>query len=68
MAKERITKKDIILEHLRKGEHITQMDAYRLCLATRLSAIIYDLKDEGWDIKTDTLKSSDGTHYASYYL
>lgn len=42
-----MTKKEMVLEHLKTVGNITSWDAINLFRATRLSAIIYDLKKEG---------------------
>jgi hypothetical protein len=56
-----------VLEHLQKGWSITPLDALYMFGAFRLSAIVYDLKKQGHDIKTDIVEK-DGKHFASYSL
>lgn len=46
------SKKQKIKEHLEFGNGITQKDAIELFNAYRLSAVIFDLKDEGMKIET----------------
>ena len=41
-----------IVRYMRTHTGITQMDAYDLCKATRLSSIIFELKQRGYEIKT----------------
>lgn len=40
-----------ILEHLKNNQGITSMEAFEKYGATRLSAIIYNLRDDGYVIK-----------------
>lgn len=46
------TKKSKVLKHLREKGSITSIQAFELYGATRLSGIIFDLKKEGYNIKT----------------
>lgn len=46
------TKIDKIIKYMRTHTGITQMDAYELCRATRLSAIMFELKQKGYEIVT----------------
>lgn len=57
---------------MKQNQTITSMEAINMFGATRLSAIIYDLKDDGYNI-TKVMKSSKnrfGNHvsYAEYRL
>lgn len=47
-----MTKVEKVLEHLQSGKTISSMEAFELYGATRLSAIIFDLKERGHDIET----------------
>lgn len=40
----------LVLEHLKSGRSITSLEAVNLYGATRLAAIIFDLKKSGHDI------------------
>lgn len=40
-----------VLEHLKNNRGITSMEAFERYGATRLSAIIYNLRDDGYVIK-----------------
>jgi len=51
MSKKNATQKDLVLEHL-KETMITSNDAWSSYGITRLSAIIYKLRDEGFRIFT----------------
>lgn len=57
-----------VLEYLKAGHTITNMDAFRLFNATRLSDIIFNLRRKGYDIATLKEKTKDGTVYARYEL
>ncbi|HAA07557.1 MULTISPECIES: helix-turn-helix domain-containing protein [Acinetobacter] len=63
------TQLEQILEHLKQGQSITQMDAIRLFNCYRLSAIIEKLRRQGYDIVTHRERnhSGIGTH-ARYEL
>ena len=66
------TKTTKVLEHLKKYGHITSLEAISLYSATRLSAIIYNLRKKGYDIETKDIDFIDrfGTksHYGKYVL
>lgn len=69
----RMTQYDRVLEHLQKNpKGLSQMQAVRLYGAYRLSAIIYNLRNDGYNIST-TFKTSknrygDPVTYAIYKL
>lgn len=52
-----------ILEHLKRHRSITPMDALNLFGCYRLAARIYDLRDAGHEIVTDTSRG-----FATYRL
>jgi len=62
-----MTKKELVKQHLEECGKITSWEAIQLYRATRLSAIIFDLRAEGWDIETEN-HSVMGTNYAVYRL
>ena len=64
MAKK--TKRQKVLEYMKKGHTITSMDAFRLFRATRLSGDIFALKKKGNKIITHIEKGKEGTKYARY--
>ena len=70
MAK--LSKKEKILYHLKEGKSITPRQAFFDYSAMRLSAIIFDLKEDGYDIKsereTSRDKFGDKVSYAKYTL
>jgi len=62
-----ITQTKRILEHLQLGKSITPLEALHLFGTFRLSAIIYNLRQDGYEIRTDTVESFD-KKYARYSL
>ena len=66
------TKINAIKKHLTKKKHITSWEAIVLYKATRLSAIIFNLKKSGWDIATNKVtvkgEKNQTTTYAKYVL
>ena len=61
-----------IIAHLRKYKSITSMEAIRKYGATRLSSIIYILRDKGFGIETEMTQGKNRyghvTNYAVYHL
>ena len=61
-----------VLKHLKSRGHITSMDAFNLYGATRLSAIIFNLRKKGYNIVTVDEKCKDRyghtCNYAKYVL
>jgi hypothetical protein len=55
----RITKTQQVLDHLKQGHPITSLMAINLYGATRLSSIIFNLKDRGYDITSEKLTRLD---------
>ena len=55
-AKTKTTKSSEVLKHLKVRGSITSLEAFQLYGATRLSAIIFELRKKGYNIKT-----TDGT-------
>ena len=63
------SQKDMVLDHLKSGQAITPLEALQWFGAFRLSAIIYDLKKDGWDISTEMVNDKrTGKSYAKYQL
>lgn len=62
------TKKEMVEEHLITNGSITSLEAIVEYWATRLSAIIYNLKEEGWQFDTTKEKHHTGATYARYHL
>ena len=46
----RVTKKKKVLEHLLKGLTLSPLEAFKRYKTMRLSAIIFDLKEDGYPI------------------
>ena len=61
------TQNQEILEYLQTGNTITPIDALNKFGCFRLGARIYDLKRQGYDIKTIPVKAN-GKHFAKYEL
>jgi hypothetical protein len=52
----RVTVKNAVLNALKSGVRLTQHDATFLYGTSRLGAVIYDLRKEGYDIRTDSVE------------
>lgn len=68
----RLTKTKMVKNHLERGETITSLDAIQLYGATRLSSIIFNLRQRGLDIATlpttITDRFGNSTTFAKYKL
>ena len=66
------SKASLVKSHLLKKKHITSWEAITLYKATRLSAIIFNLRSSGYNIATQPLKSKGNggntVTYAKYVL
>lgn len=58
---------DQVLEYLRSGNTITPLEALQMFGIMRLGARIWDLKDNGHNIVTET-EENEGKRYARYKL
>lgn len=67
-----MTHKERTLDYLKRFGSITSLDAFRDLGNTRLSATIYTLRKEGYNIESATETSlnrfGEKTHYDRYYL
>lgn len=64
-----MTKKARLLNYLKTHKRgITGHDALLKIGLYRLSGEIHELRNEGYDIKTEMMEREDGTRYARYYL
>lgn len=63
-----MTKTDKVKKILKEQGYITSWEAIQRVKATRLSAIIYNLRDYGWEIDTEMKPGPDGNHYSEYIL
>lgn len=65
------TKTDKVKQHLINKGHITSWEAIVNYRVTRLSAVIFDLKKNGWNIESvrvDTVdKNGEWTHFTEYF-
>lgn len=65
-----MTQKEKILQHLEKHGSITDLDAYRLYAIRRLGARIYDLRADGFKIRSQDTKGKNRfgqfTHFTTY--
>jgi len=55
-------------QHLKKYKKITSWEAITKYKATRLSSIIFTLKERGLNIKSVRTHGDDGVHFATYRL
>lgn len=53
----KLNQKQKVLRHLKYFGSINPLDALKEYSIMRLAAVIYNLKNEGYDIKTDIVKS-----------
>ena len=72
MKQKRVTKTQKVIEHLQEHGYITSLEAIELYKATRLSAIIFNLRRHGMNIETINIPFVNvyGTksHYGKYVL
>jgi|TARA_B100001094_G_scaffold245209_1_gene241641 hypothetical protein len=62
------TKTDKVLEHLKNHGEITSWEAIQMFKATRLSAIIFNLRLQGNNITSEKMSSDNGENYVKYLL
>lgn len=63
----KINQKKLILNDLLNGKRISPLDALKKYGCLRLGARIYDLKNEGYDIKAQMV-GKNGKRYAEYWM
>lgn len=67
-----MNQEQLILKHLRRFKYISSFKAIELYGITRLSARIYNLRQDGYDIRTKfsyaTNRYGNLVRYADYYL
>lgn len=63
----RVSQSTKILAHLQSGHRLTPIDALNLFGCFRLGARCWDLRKQGYDIKTEIVEKN-GKHFASYWL
>ena len=59
---------DAILAYLRQGNSITPLEALERFGCFRLGARVWDLKKQGFDIRSELVRSDNGKHFAKYWL
>ncbi|WP_392559762.1 helix-turn-helix domain-containing protein [Orbus mooreae] len=59
---------ELILNHLKSGKSINPLYALNQYGCFRLGARIYDLKQSGYQIDKQMIKTENGKKYASYSL
>ena len=62
-----MTQKEQVLAYLRQGYSLTPLEALEKFGSFRLGAIIFDLKQEGYEIE-NVGESKHGKHYGKYIL
>lgn len=62
------TQEEQVLEYMRKHGSMTSMDAFRTYQITRLAAVVFNMKRDGYDIETVYETSQYGTRYGRYVL
>lgn len=63
-----MTQRNAILNYLKSGRSLTPLEALDLFGCLRLGARIYDLKQEGFEIVSQTLEVGKGKRVANYSL
>lgn len=67
-----MNQRQAILAYLKAGHHITSQEAFEIFGATRLSAIIFDLRGKGYNIESiereGMTRFGKKTRYFEYYL
>jgi hypothetical protein len=57
-----------IINHLRDGYGLTALGGLHLCGCGNMKGRIHDLRNRGWDIKTEMITTSTGKRVALYTL
>lgn len=65
---ERQTQRSQILAALLCGDRLTALDGLRRFKCFRIGARCWDLKREGYDVKSERIKTKSGTYIARYYM
>ena len=64
----KITQKNKVLNHSRKYNGLTSYEAFHMYKITRLSARIFNLREDGHIINTEKVSHDDGSYFANYHL
>lgn len=67
MSEKKTNKTQKVIEHLHTYGCITSLEAIELYKATRLSDIIFKLRNRGWKIQTINIPFVDSCGTKSYY-
>lgn len=62
------SQKERVAMHLRNGKRISQLEAIKYFGAMRLSAIIHELRNDGYNIVSMRKKDPTGQAYVSYRM
>jgi len=62
------SQKTMIKNHLLEGKSITQLEALKLYGCLRLSAIVFDLRQDGLNIETEKIQVAPRKRVAKYYI
>lgn len=62
-----MTQKQKVKEYIEKHGSITSFEAFRELYVTRLSAVIFDLRNEGENIECEMVHPTKGVSYGRYY-
>jgi len=62
-----VSQNKAILKALKGGEKLTALDIFKRFNSIRASARIFDIRDMGYDVRTDMVKRN-GKRVAEYYL
>lgn len=63
-----MTQKQKVLKWLKSGRALTPIQALEQFGSFRLGAIIHELRNEGYEIKTTLIKNRYGNQFAKYKL
>lgn len=62
------TQRSAVLDHLLSGKCLTKIEAFELCGTLNLGDIIFNLRKQGYDIRTEMrLNLHTGRYYAEYF-
>jgi hypothetical protein len=64
----RPNQRERVLTHLQSNKRLTSWEAFEKFRVTRLSAIIFNLRDDGYGIISHRVKGGDGARYVAYEL
>lgn len=63
-----MNKTQAVLDYMKENRKITSWDAIMMFKATRLSAIIFNLRKRGYHITSVEKNTNDGTRFVEYVL